>query len=414
MLLTRAPAAADALDVPRLPIAIHWSTELTTGVAAPPVSHADRIFLALRSAHVVALETATGREIWRLPKNVSWPMAADAGLLFVAAGEAIEALRAADGASAWLVPNVTPTAPLVAAGGLVFVVTTAEVLAIRAADGAIAWRQVAGGVREAPAVDGDRLYLGANDGRILALDTAAGTVRWEQYVPGGVTALAASRGLVYAGSGDKRFFCLDARSGAIVTGHIAVDDDRVYFAALDNVIRALDRKSGTQRWKHALTKRPIAGVRAFGHIVFVAVGGAELLMLFDRDGLRSGAIALPGETSAGTPPDVRETDAGLEVFVVTGGLSNKWQLTHVGPAGELALVPFSSLTAMPGVFFLTDPVLAPLAQVLPSVFGDPVLQPLEAVGWPLRLDDPPLVPLTVLPGVQLRPLSPVLPPRRGA
>jgi len=103
----------------------------------------------------------------------------------------------------------------------------------------------------------------------------------------------------------------------------------------------------------------------------------------------------------------------LHVSVVTGGLSNLWHLTFIGPAGEAALEPLSALTAMPGAMFLTDPVIAPLGQVLPwMVLGEPTLQPLSAAGWPIVLRDPPLEPLTTLPGLQLRPLSPVLPSRR--
>ena len=423
VLAAAASAAGDTPGVPRLPVAIRWTVDLSTGVATAPVSDGNRIFLALRSAHLTARDVRDGRELWRIEKDVSSPFAADAGLLFIAAGEAIEARRTSDGASAWVVPRLIPAAPLVAAGGFLFVVSSTEIVAIRAADGGIVWRQAAGGVRHAPAIDGDRLYVGADDGRVLALETATGVVRWEQYVRGGVTALAASRGLVYAGAGDKQLHCLDGRNGGVrwsfrvgsfVGGHIAVDEDRVYFAALDNVIRALDRTTGNQRWKEPVSRRPIAGVRAIGHVVFVPLTGAELVMLFDRDGARSGVLTMPGDITSGASPEVRETEAGLELFVVTGGLSNQWQLTHVGPAGELALVPFSSLAVLPGAVFLTDPLTAPLAVVLPWVFGDPVLHPFTAIGWPIRLDDPPLVPLTTLPGLQLRPLSPVLPPRRGA
>lgn len=415
-------SAADRPAPPRLPIAQKWSVELTTAVAGAPVSDGERIFLALRSAHVVARHAADGRELWRIPREVATPFAAADGLVFIAAADAIEALRAADGASAWLVPRVKPVAPLVAAAGLVFVVTQEEILGIRAADGGVAWRRPAGGVRLAPAIDGARLYVGADDGRIVAMELADGTPRWEEYVPGGVTALAAGGGRVYAGAGDKRFHCLDARNGAsawsfqvgaAVAGRIAVDEERVYFAALDNVIRALDRRSGNQRWKMPLSRRPISGVRALGHVIFVPVDGTELLMLYDSTGARSGVIALPAETARDTPPELRETAAGLELFIVTGGLSNKWQLTHVGPAGEAAMVPFSSLAELPGVIFLTDPELAPLSRVLPDLFGDPVLRPLRDAGWPIRLEDPPLEPLTILPGLQLRPLAPVLPPRRG-
>ena len=416
-------AAADKPAPPRLPITTKWSVELTTGVASAPAIDGDRIVLALRSAHIVALHADNGREIWRIEKEVSTPLAAADGLVFVSAGDAIEALRASDGASAWLVPRVKAVAPLVAAAGFVFVVTPEEILAIRAADGAIGWRRPAGGVKLAPAIDGTRVYVGADDGRIVAMEIADGTPAWEEYVPGGVTALAAGGGRVYAGAGDKRFYCFDARKGArswnrhigaAMIGRIAVDDERVYFAALDNVIRALDRDNGNQRWKEELSRRPIGGVRVLGHVVFVAVAGTDLVMLFDQNGARSGVIPLPAELSRDTPPALRETEAGLELFLVTGGLSNKWHLTHVGPAGEAPMVPFSSLTELPGVIFLTDPEMKPLAQVLPAVFGDPVLRPLSEVGWPIRLEDPPLVPLTALPGLQLRPLSPVLPPRRGA
>ena len=395
---------------------------LSTAVATNPVTDGGRIFLALRSAHFVARHASDGRELWRVERNVSDPFAAAEGLVFISAGDAIEALRGADGARAWLVPRVKTAAPLVVAGNLLFAVTSEEILAIRVADGAIAWRKPAGGVREAPTVDADRVYLGANDGRIVAMDVADGTERGEMYVPLGVTAIEAKGGRVYAGAGDKLLYCLDVRRrtvswkrriGALVSGRIAVDADRVYFAALDNVVYSLDRGSGNQRWKQSLNRRPIAGVRVLGHVVFVPVSGAELFMLYDRNGDRSGIIPLPGETSREVAPDIRETEAGLELFVVTGSLADQWNLTYVGPVFEDPLVPFASLD-LPGAMFLTDPLLAPLARVLPMVFGDPVLAPVSDLGWPIRMEDPPLVPLTVLPGLQLRPLSPVLPPRRGA
>lgn len=417
-------AAADRVAPPLLPIAPRWSVELGDGVRSAPVSDGDRIYLALRSAQIVAREMRAGREIWRAPKDTTVPLAVGDGLVFAAAGDAIEALRGEDGRSVWMVPRVTPVAPLLASGGWLIAVTDAEILAIRARDGEIVWRHAAGGVRQPPAIDGDRLVVGADDGRILAFNLTSGAVLWEKFVAGGVTALAAHRGLVYAGAGDKHLYCLDGRDGdrrwlfrvgSAPFGRIAVDDDRVYFASLDNVVRALDRATGNQRWQTPLSKRPIAGVRAAGHVVFVPVAASELIMLFDRDGRRSGVIALPGETtSRDTPPDVREAADGLQVSVVTGGLSNQWQLTFVGPVGEATLHPFAEMAAMPGAPLLTDPVAARIGDVLPwLVLGDPILQPLAAAEWPIVLRDPPLQPLTTLPGLQLRPLSPLLPSRRG-
>jgi outer membrane protein assembly factor BamB len=416
-------AAADKLIPPRLPVTQQWSVDLGGAASAAPAAGDDRVYVALKSAHFTARDIADGHELWRIPKEVVTAPVADGGLVFVAAGEAIEALRGSDGGNAWTVPRVKTAAPLLAAAGWVFAVTDAELLAIRARDGQVVWRHAAGGVRLAPAVDGDRVYLGANDGRILALTLASGDVVWENYVPGGVTAIAAHRGLVYAGAGDKQFYCLDARKGAakwsarvgsIVTGRISVDEEHVYFGALDNVVRALDRSNGNQRWKEPLNRRPIAGVYAAGHIVFVPASAPELIMLYDATGQASGNIALPGEMTADLPPDVRETPAGLHIFVVTGGLANVWQLTFIGPASELPLTTFAAMVTMPGLDYLTDPELQPIGRVLGTlILDDPPLQPLSASGWPVVLTDPPLQPLTTLPGLQLRPLSPALPVRRG-
>lgn len=422
--LAGSATAADRPSPPKLPVTIHWTNDLQAGVSAPPVSDADRIYVALRSGQLIALAIPDGHALWLVQKAVTAPMAAADGLLYVSVTDAIEAVHGNNGANAWTAPRIKAIAPLVVSGDLVFAVTDAEIVALRAKDGQVAWRHAAGGVRLAPARDADYLFVGADDGRIAALSVATGDVVWEKFVEGGVGSLAASRGLVYAGAGDKQFHCLDGRKGdekwhkfigSIPSGAIAVDDDHVYFTAPDNVVRGLDRKTGNQRWQQSLSKRPVGGVRLAGHIVFVQLIGKELVMLFDRNGRPSGTVPLPGETNRDTPPDVRETPNGVNVLVVTGGLSNQWQLTLIGPGSEPALEPFSRLATLPGVDFLTDPLLAPIGRVLSwLMLGERDLVPLSAFEWPIVLRDPPLEPLTTLPGLQLRPLSPVLPARRGA
>ncbi len=422
--LLPAPAAADTPPPPRLPLAAFWSVDLGGAAGPPPASDGDRVFIALKSAHLTARSVADGREAWRISKDVVLPMAAADGLLFVSAGEAVEAVRGADGGSAWIVPRVKTVAPLVAGGGWLIAVTEAEILAIRARDGEVVWRHPAGGVRLAPVIDGDRVYAGADDGRVLSLMLVTGAFDWERYLPGGVTTIAAHGGRVYAGAGNKQFNCLDGRSGRIEwkkrigsnpTGRIAVDDERVYFAALDNVVYALDRSNGNQRWKSAVRRRPLAGAALSGNVVFVPVVAPYLVMLYDADGRASGTIPLPGDIPRDLPPDIRETAAGVQVFAVTGGLSNEWWLTYIAPAGESSIVPVSQLAELPGAPFLTDPELQPIGRVLGTlVLTDPPLAPVSLMRWPVVLGDPPLQPLTALPGLQLRPLTPVLPVRRGA
>src|SRR5207244_2150012 len=159
--------------------------------------------------------------------------------------------------------------------------------------------------------------------------------------------------------------------------------DRVYFSARDNVVYALDRSNGNQRWMQPLRQRPIAGVIVRGHIVFVAVPSAELVMLYDKDGRPSGTLALPAPLLPDLPPDIRESDEGLSIVAVTGSLSNQWQLTLLATAGEPPLVPPASLS-VPGVAYLTDPVLESIGKVLgPLVVGDPALLPAALMEWPI-------------------------------
>lgn len=415
--------AVDRFPPPRLPVKIHWSVDLRAGVNGSPVTDGEHIYLALKTAHVAAFAPSDGREVWRIAKDVSATMTAADGQLFLPLADAVEAVRGTDGASLWVAPRLTAIAPLVVSGSVLLVATETEIVALKAEDGVVAWRAGAGGVRQPPAIDGDYTVVGANDGRVVALSLADGSVRWEKYIEGGVTTLAAHGGLVYVGGGDKQLHCLDGRHGGVkwaypirspISGRISVDDDHVYVTALDNVVRGLDRETGNMRWQFGLKRRPIGGVRVAGHIVFVQASGTEVLMLLASNGKGSGSVILPGETTRDTPPAVRESPQGVYAVVVTGGLSNQWQMTLIGPASELAIEPFDKFT-LPGVAFLTDPQDQPIGRVVPwLILGDPPLNPAQAFEWPVVLRDPPLEPLTTIPGVQLRPLSPVLPVRRGA
>jgi hypothetical protein len=137
-------------------------------------------------------------------------------------------------------------------------------------------------------------------------------------------------------------------------------------------------------------------------------------MFFSGNGKASGTLALPGDVVLNLPPDIQETAAGVRLVVVTGGLTNEWQLSLFATASETALVSVADFLPDAGVDLLTDPALQPIGMVLSGlVLGDPPLMPLDRVGFPIVLEDPPLEPLTTLPGLQLRPLSSQLPARRG-
>lgn len=420
------PSRADdraARDRPLLPLGQKWSVNLHGPVIEPPLSDGSRVFIAY--AHELdALSASDDHQLWTQAADLSehCPLVVDGALVFDCRGSAIEGRRATDGSVAWTLDNVKTVAPLVAQGGWLLVVTDKEILAVRDSDGTLMWRKPAGGVHLPPALDGNDLYLAADDGRLLAMALPTGEQRWQIFVQGGITAVAAAYGRVYAGGGDKKLYAFNSqnheiisgwpwRIGAFVVGHIAIDEDHVYFAALDNIARALDRRNGNQRWDHLLNDRTPEGVFAAGHLVFVPTPSPSLQLIYAKDGRASGILTLPGTVRpVGIPPALLETDSRLEIFAVTTGLSNTWVLTKFGPEPDPPLMP---LTELPGLLYLTDPELVPPAKGLWSLLaGDPMLFPLDRLEWPILLTDPPLEPLTALPGIQLRPLSPTLPIRR--
>lgn len=433
------PALADdqaARDRPFLPITQKWSVDLKGPVTEPPLADGSRVFIAY--AHELdALSGDDKHELWHQPDGVTCPLAIDGALLLDCRDTAIEGRHTADGTVAWTLDNVKTVAPLIAEAGWLLAVTDKEVLAIRDTDGTVIWRKPVTDVVLPPAIDGNDLYLGARDGQLMGLNLPTGDQRWQPiFVPGGVTALAAAYGRVYAGGGDKKLYAYNGqtreiisgwpwRIGAFVVGHIAIDEDHVYFSSLDNVVRALDRRDGNQRWDHLLNDRTPEGVFTAGHVVIAPTASATLQLIYAKTGGGCGTLTLPGgipvgaSLVSGTPstsvpitPAILAKDSQLEIFVVTTGLSNTWVLTKFGPDPEPSL---EALAELPGLFYLNDPeLLAPAEGLWRLLAGDPVLFPLDAVVWPILLPDPPLEPLTELPGIQLRPLSPTLPIRHAA
>ncbi len=91
--------------------------------------------------------------------------------------------------------------------------------------------------------------------------------------------------------------------GAVVIGRPAADATHVYFVALDNLLRAHDRKNGAYRWKKDLRYRPSAGPLLVGASVAVP-GSVPSVQVFDaRRGSPTIAADARRGTRDGAPPD---------------------------------------------------------------------------------------------------------------
>ena len=297
--------------------------------------------LALQSKILAARDLATGTEAWSRPLAVDRPMAADAGRLFVVAGHTLHAITVATGAEQWAVETGAPTAPVVALGGWVIVASGDTVTALRAADGEAVWTKPTGTISEAPAIDGSGLYLPLTDGRLLALDLKTGQKLWDRVIGPSPSAPLAAGDRVYLGSDSKRFVCLDAKTGvelwnwAVGTrliGAAAADDARIYVVGMDNLLRALSRANGNQRWKYGLAYRPSRGPVVMGDQVSVPGITGELTGISTEKGKPTGKLTLT-EKLAIDPAMVPPAEAGGTPMIVsmTGGLSLKWTLSGMVP-----------------------------------------------------------------------------------
>ena len=330
---------------------------LAPPIGAPIVS-GSVIVIPLRTGVVAAYRFADGTLMWTREFSVEKPLAADAERVYIASGEAIHALNAASGEVAWRVPARGPvTAAPLAHAGWVIAAAAGELIAIRAADGNVIWRQQVGPVEFRPAIDGELLVAPLVDGHLLALDVRDGSTRWSVDFGASPGEPLAFAGRVYAGALDKYFHRHHASSGrreppvhvgAMPRGAPAADDRHVYFAAMDNVLRAIDRGDGALEWKRGLTYRPAAGPVLLGKYVVVP-GDVDALPVFDaRTGAEAGKITFPALLAA-LPVFAAQPDGSFAVVAISGSHENKWAVSLLEPA----LVPPPAVqpltfTALPG------------------------------------------------------------------
>jgi outer membrane protein assembly factor BamB len=364
VLASLAPAftsGAPEETVQKVPSEVRWSVALSAPPASPASISDSRIFVALKSGIVAAHSAADGGELWRRDLRTELPIDAVGDRLFVVSGDAIHALDADSGTSVWTAPAGTVTAPLLVQDGWIIAAVAGELSAYRAADGSKVWSHPSGAQTERATIEGDRLYVPLKD-RVMALELATGDMKWERQISGEPTEVLAFADRVYVGSLDKFFYCLRAdggeldwapvRVGAAVRGKPAADAAHVYITALDNLIRAFDRKNGALRWRMDAGFRPKAGPTVIGSAVVVGGPAAELQILSAATGRRAGPVKL--SQTLLLPPAFHQSKGWIVMAALTGDLTEKWMLTLTEPPlwPSMTVVP---LTELPGVVVPIQP-----------------------------------------------------------
>jgi outer membrane protein assembly factor BamB len=270
-----------------------WSGDLhvarRVSLAAAPAAEAallDRVaFVPLRDGRIQAVHLDTGDSPWTADVPTTLALAAGDGAVFAATDRELVGLGS-DGKPRWSVqvPGGFSAPPAWDAGWLIATTKGGEVLAVRSQDGQVLWTaNVAAPVVARPAIGHDRVYLSLEDGHVAALDLRTGALAWQQRLGGRPGAPLVMIDRVFVGAADRWFYCLSTkdggrkwrwRHGGLITAPAAVDARHVYVTGYNNVLRALDRSGGSQRWMRGLPMRPIGGPLVLHDVVAVAgIGG---------------------------------------------------------------------------------------------------------------------------------------------
>jgi outer membrane protein assembly factor BamB len=332
-----------------------WSVPLSAPPASPPVIVGQTIVVALQGGRVEALRISDGKPTWQRDVPIDRPISADAERVYVPSADAMQALELSTGTPQWHRETGSLTAPTLVQGGWVVTAAAGNLAALRAGDGTVVWQKNLGTIEFRPAIDGDFLFVPLLEGPIVCLNLQTGETIWERKLGGSPGEPMVVAGRVYAGAADKLFYVLDAEDGDILWSHrvgaaprgrAAVDEKNVYFVALDNTLRALDRGHGAVKWRQGLKYRPAEGPSIIRGGIVVP-GAVATLAVVGPNGAALRELTFPSTVVAIS--NVPGADSPTLLAAVTGDLEHPWTLWLLEPSADPPPIPVVDLTVLPGV-----------------------------------------------------------------
>lgn len=271
---------------------------------AGPALVGDVVVTGTQGGDLVALELRRGHEKWRTAVGpTSTTPLLDRGRLYVGTDDGqLVAVDAATGKLLWRFASKGAIQhPPVVLGDLLVVSNDADhVYAVDRETGKWRWQYE----RETPeeftsrghagvATDGERVYAGFSDGHLVALGASTGDVVWVRSLAAGATEFVdvdatpiAADGVVYAASAAGGVYALTPTDGTerwrfevIGAGDLTLDGDRLYVAAAEAGLHALDLK-GRLLWRQGLHDAgdPAAPV-VVGDLLYVSLTDAGLAIV---------------------------------------------------------------------------------------------------------------------------------------
>jgi len=338
------------IPFPLLPVVQEWIATLDDLPSGDAAMDAERVYIPIQPEKLVALSRMTGAKLWTRDIESMWPPVVVADVLYVIASDEIHALEAATGAEKWRVGfDAVVSAPLTAAIGshepgaqsrnmdlLIATFDKGRVAAYATDDGRMLWmRELGAASRFPPAIDGVRAVFAVDDSRAVALRLADGRVEWEQKLDGMLNAPSFARDRIFIGSNTNFLFALDNTTGRIawkwktggdVIGMAADGKGGAYYVSLDNVVRAVNRGNGNQRWIKEIPTRPARRPQVLGdgvkyeEIVVLTGVTSEIDAFGAKNGAASGMYMPPSDLQGGPliDPELRPYEVAMVVITRDG------------------------------------------------------------------------------------------------
>ena len=299
---------------PRLfPVSTTWVAPVGEALEGPLATDGTRIFAGGRGGAVVALDRVTGTVAWRVEEGPGPVSAAGATLVHRQADGMVSSLDPASGSVRWRSPSgIEGGLPALVDGDRVIVVGQGAA-ALELSSGRVLWSVPGPPKATSPAVAfGSRVFVGEEDGTLRCRDRASGASLWTYKTAEALLAspLVDDERRVFLGATDRGFVSLDPKGGQRWRWKLGVDvqhppalyRDTVLFAAHDDVLYALRRKSGHLAWKTSLPSRPLSGPILVGTAVLVACYESDVAGFDAETGKVLGAVRTP--SGLRTPPIV--------------------------------------------------------------------------------------------------------------
>ena len=343
---------------PLLPAEEAWNVALPAPASAQGALDGLRVYIPLESGQLIALDRETGANRWSVEFSSSWPPIVSNGVVYAAGAGQFQAVGAERGDLLWrtsLDAELT-TGPVLQGDSIVVHTKPGQLIALRTSDGSEKWRTTIEGPAGSPTLAADAAGVVVVSGaRLSRFSTDDGEHEWtrELAVVLGRPLIAGDRAFV--GSTDNYLYAIDVATGRLAWRYAAggdvvgaaADDRFVYFASLDNLLRALRRGSGNQAWKRTLSTRTLAPPSAFGGIVLVTGNSPTLSTFSAATGQPISSVSIPADLQ-GLPL----VDATLEPFKVAAiAVTRDARAIALRPTGmmfrELPATPLLSLPGRP-------------------------------------------------------------------